>query len=130
MSITKELFGSHRGYDVYKYILTNENGMNVVITNFGATIISINVPDKNGEIADVICGYDVLNAYIEADGYQGAIIGRVGNRICKGTFTLDYTVYKMYINNGPNHLHGGQEGFDKKIFEVETFTKKKEEGQP
>lgn len=118
MSITKELFGSHRGHDVYKYILTNENGMNVVITNFGATIISINVPDKNGEFADVICGYDDLNSYIEADGYQGAIIGRVGNRICKGIFTLDDTVYKMYINNGPNHLHGGKEGFDKKVWQV------------
>ena len=118
MSINKELFGTHHGCDVYKYTLTNQNGMSVVISNFGATILNINVPDKNGEVADVIGGYDDLQSYIEADGYQGAIIGRVGNRICKGKFTLDGIDYDMYINNGPNHLHGGKEGFDKKIWQV------------
>ena len=118
MSIRKELFGTHRNSDVYKYILTNEDGMSVVISDFGATILSINVPDKKGELADVIGGYDDLQSYIEADGYQGAIIGRVGNRICEGKFTLDGIDYSMYINNGPNHLHGGKEGFDKKIWQV------------
>ena len=118
MSIKKELFGTHRGCDIYKYTLENKNGMSVVISNFGATILSINVPDKNGEVADVICGYDDLQSYVEADGYQGAIIGRVGNRICKGNFSLDGVDYHMYINNGPNHLHGGKEGFDKKIWQV------------
>lgn len=118
MSITKELFGTHRECDVHKYTLTNENGMSVVISDFGATMLSINVPDKNGEFADVICGYDDLQSYVDADGYQGAIIGRVGNRICRGKFTLDGVNYSMYINNGPNHLHGGKEGFDKKIWQV------------
>ena len=118
MSIKKELFGTHRGCDIYKYTLENGNGMSVVISNFGATILSINVPDKNGEVADVICGYDDLQSYIDADGYQGAIIGRVGNRICRGKFELDGVQYDMYINNGPNHLHGGKEGFDKKIWQV------------
>lgn len=118
MSIKKELFGKYRECEVYKYTLTNTNGMSVVISNFGATILSINVPDKNGEDADVICGYDDLQSYVEADGYQGAIIGRVGNRICRGKFTLDGIDYNMYINNGPNHLHGGKEGFDKKIWQV------------
>ena len=118
MSIKKELFGTHRGCDIYKYTLENENGMSVVISNFGATILCINVPDKNGEVADVICGYDDLQSYIDADGYQGAIIGRVGNRICRGKFELDGVQYDMYINNGPNHLHGGKEGFDKKIWQV------------
>ena len=118
MSITKELFGTHKECEIYKYILTNTNGMSVEISNFGATILSINVPDKNGEVADVIGGYDSLESYINADGYQGAIIGRVGNRICKGKFTLDGVDYDMYINNGPNHLHGGKEGFDKKIWTV------------
>lgn len=121
MSITKELFGTHRGCEIYKYKLTNENGMSIIISNFGATILSINVPDKNGRFADVICGYDDLQSYIEADGYQGAIIGRVGNRICKGIFTLDGAEYNMFINNGPNHLHGGKEGFDKKIWNVLSF---------
>ncbi len=118
MSITKELFGKYLNQDIYKYTLKNDNDMSVVISNFGATIININVPDKNGEVADVICGYDTLESYIEADGYQGAIIGRVGNRICQGKFTLDGVDYNMYINNGPNHLHGGKEGFDKKIWQV------------
>ena len=118
MSITKELFGKYLNQDIYKYTLKNDNDMSVVISNFGATIININVPDKNREVADVIGGYDDLQSYIDADGYQGAIIGRVGNRICQGKFTLDGVDYNMYINNGPNHLHGGKEGFDKKIWQV------------
>ena len=118
MSITKDLFGKYLDQDIYKYTLTNGNEMSVTLTNFGATIISINVPDKNGNVADVIGGYDTLESYVEADGYQGAIIGRIGNRICKGKFTLDGVDYNMYINNGPNHLHGGKEGFDKKIWQV------------
>ena len=116
--ITKQLFGKYLDQDIYKYELQNSNGMSVVISNFGATILSINVADKNGEVADVIGGYDDLQSYIEADGYQGAIIGRVGNRICRGKFTLDGVDYNMFINNGPNHLHGGKEGFDKKIWQV------------
>lgn len=118
MSITKELFGTHRGHEIYKYTLTNDNGMSVTISDFGATIININVPDRSGRLDDVICGYDDLTSYVEADGYQGAIIGRVGNRICKGKFTLDGVDYNMYINNGPNHLHGGKEGFDKRVWKV------------
>ena len=118
MSITKDLFGKYLDQDIYKYTLKNAKGMSVVLSNFGATIISITVSDKNENIADVIGGYDTLQSYVEADGYQGAIIGRVGNRICKGKFTLDGVDYSMYINNGPNHLHGGKEGFDKKVWQV------------
>lgn len=118
MSINKELFGKIDAQDIYKYTLQNDHRMSVTISNFGATILSINVPDKFGEVADVIGGYDNLQSYIEADGYQGAIIGRVGNRICRGKFTLDGVDYNMYINNGPNHLHGGKEGFDKKVWQV------------
>ena len=118
MSIIKELFGTYFGSDVYKYTLTNEYGISVEISNFGATLLKIKTPDKNGNIADVIGGYDELISYIEADGYQGAIIGRVGNRICRGKFTLDGVDYNMYINNGPNHLHGGKIGYDKRIWQV------------
>ena len=118
MGIKKELFGTHHGHEIYKYTLINTNGMSVIISNFGATLLQINTPDKHGNYADVICGYDDLQSYIEADGYQGAIIGRIGNRICRGKFTLDGVDYNMYINNGPNHLHGGKEGFDKKIWKV------------
>ena len=118
MSILIENFGTYISRDIYKYTLSNSKGMNVVLSNFGATILSINVPDKNGNVADVIGGYDTLESYIDADGYQGAIIGRVGNRICKGKFTLDGVEYNTYINNGPNHLHGGKIGFDKRVWQV------------
>lgn len=116
--ITKQLFGEINSQQIYKFTLTNNNGMSVVVSNFGATIISINTPDKNGKITDVIGGYDTLESYIEADGYQGAIIGRVGNRICEGKFTLDGIDYNLYINNGPNHLHGGKIGYDKRVWNV------------
>lgn len=116
--ITKQLFGEINSQQIYKFTLTNNNGMSVVLSNFGATIISINTPDKNGKITDVIGGYDTLESYIEADGYQGAIIGRVGNRICVGKFTLDGIDYSLYINNGPNHLHGGKIGYDKRVWNV------------
>ena len=118
MSITKQIFGRYKDCDIYKYRLENNNGISVEITNFGATIISINLPNKNGEITDIICGYDSLDSYIEADGYQGAIIGRVANRINQGRFNLDGTEYNIHINNGPNHLHGGKIGFDKRIWQV------------
>ena len=116
--INKEFFGKYLSNDIYKYTLTNSKGMSVVLTNFGATIVSINVPDKDGNINDVIGGYETLDSYINADGYQGAIIGRVGNRICNGKFSLDGVDYNLYINNGPNHLHGGKIGFDKRVWSV------------
>ena len=116
--LTKQIFGEINSQPIYKFTLTNNNDMSVVLTNFGATIISINTPDKNGKIADVIGGYDTLESYIEADGYQGAIIGRFGNRIREGKFTLDGVEYNMYINNGPNHLHGGKIGYDKRVWQV------------
>ena len=116
--ITKQLFGEINSQQIYKFTLTNNNGMSIVLSNFGATIISINTPDKNGKITDIIGGYDTLESYIEADGYQGAIIGRVGNRICEGKFTLDGIDYNLYINNGPNHLHGGKIGYDKRVWNV------------
>ena len=116
--LTKQIFGEINSQPIYKFTLTNNNHMSVVLTNFGATIISINTPDKNGKIADVIGGYDTLESYIEADGYQGAIIGRFGNRIREGKFTLDGVEYNMYINNGPNHLHGGKIGYDKRVWQV------------
>ena len=116
--LTKQIFGEINSQPIYKFTLTNNNDMSVVLTNFGATIISINTPDKNGKIADVIGGYDALESYIEADGYQGAIIGRFGNRIREGKFTLDGVEYNMYINNGPNHLHGGKIGYDKRVWQV------------
>ncbi len=117
MSIIKEKFGTLScGKDVYSYVLKNENGMTVKILEYGAIINEINVPDKNGCYADVVGGYDNLDAYVKADGYQGAVIGRIANRIKNGKFTLDGKEYSLFINNGKNSLHGGEYGFDKKVW--------------
>ena len=120
--ITKEIFGIlPDNREVIAYTLTNSCGAFVKIMNLGATIISINVPDKNGNLADVICVYDDVNSYLINSGYQGAIIGRYGNRIHNSSFVLDEREYKLYSNEGNNHLHGGMEGFDKKIWEAKTW---------
>lgn len=115
--IKRELFGRMPcGSEVYAYTLTNSFGANVKIITLGATLVSINVPDKCGKLADVICGYDNVDSYLNNSGYQGAVIGRFGNRIKNSSFVLDGTEYKLYNNEGNNHLHGGKEGFDKKIW--------------
>ena len=121
MKIEKSFFGTAKtGEDVFKYALSNDNGMTAVISEFGGAIISLFVPDKNGNIADVVCGYDDLLSYEESDGYQGALIGRWGNRIGKAQFTLDGVEYKLYKNDGNNHLHGGKVGFSNKVWKSET----------
>ena len=120
MSISKAYFGSlSDGRAVFEYTLVNANGINVKLLDYGATVKEIHVPDKNGIFADVVAGYDTLDSYVNADGYQGAVIGRIGNRICKGKFTLDGKEYNLFINNGPNHLHGGEYGFNSKIWNAE-----------
>ena len=117
MNIEKKLFGTTKtNEDVYIYTLTNDNSMSVSICEFGGAVVSILVPDKNGNITDVVGGYDNLLSYEESDGYQGALIGRWGNRIKAGRFTLDGVEYKLFINNGNNHLHGGEVGFSNKVW--------------
>lgn len=142
--ITKELFGKMpNGEEVYEYTLENEAGANVKILTLGGILRSINVPDKNGVLADVVCGYDDVDSYLTCGGYQGALIGRFGNRIKNSTFSLDGVEYKLYNNEKKNHLHGGKEGFDKKIWnakayqiddtmylELSYFSKDMEEGYP
>ena len=118
-NIQKERFGvTKNGEEVYRYTLTNENGMKCSILNFGGAIQRIMVPDRLDRFTDVVGGYDNLYDYEEGDGYQGALIGRVGNRIAKGTFELDGKTYSLYINNGENHLHGGKVGFSHKVWDV------------
>ena len=120
MSISKALFGKlSDGRCVYEYTLQNSSGTTVKLLDYGATVKEISVPDRNGNFADVVAGYDSLDSYVNADGYQGAVIGRIGNRICKGRFTLDGKEYRLFINNGPNHLHGGEFGFNSKIWEAQ-----------
>ena len=119
MSIVKEFFGKlEDGREVYSYSLKNANGMQVKIISYGGALVEIKVPDRKGCFSDVIGGYDYLESYVGGDGYQGALIGRVGNRIARGKFSLEGKDYSLFINNGVNHLHGGEFGFDKKVWDV------------
>ena len=106
---------------IQEYTLKNKNGMVVKITNYGAIITSIVVPDRDGNMADVALGYDSVDSYINAIDrpYFGAVVGRYGNRIAKGKFTLDGVEYELATNNGENHLHGGNIGFDKVVWTAE-----------
>lgn len=120
MSVVKTVFGQMTdGRTVYEYSLSNSSGMTVKLLNYGATVKEISVPDRSGRFADVVSGFDTFDSYLNSDGCHGAVVGRIGNRICKGRFTLDGKEYNLYINNGPNHLHGGKEGFDKKLWDAE-----------
>lgn len=120
MSIKKELFGRlSDGREVYAYTLENVNGMTARIITYGGAINQLRVPDRNGCFTDVVGGYDCIESYVNGDGYQGALIGRFGNRINKGRFTLDDTEYSLFINNNDNHLHGGEFGFNSKIWDAE-----------
>jgi aldose 1-epimerase len=98
------------------YTLANKNGMKVTITNFGATVVSIIVPDKDGKIADVVLGYDDASEYESGKASIGATIGRYANRIAGGKFVLDGKTYTLPLNDGPNTLHGGIKGFSKRVW--------------
>ncbi len=104
---------------IKKYILKNFNGMRVEIINYGGIITSIKVPDNQGTIADVVLGFDDARDYTKEHPYFGALVGRYGNRIANGKFNLDGETYTLAVNNGPNHLHGGTKGFDKRFWSVE-----------
>jgi aldose 1-epimerase len=118
--VTSHPFGeTPRREPVTLYTLTNKNGMSVSIMNYGATIVDIMAPDRNGKLADVVLGFDHLTPYLHQTAYLGATIGRYANRIAKGTFELDHTTYHLPINNGPNSLHGGLRGFDKHVWKEE-----------
>lgn len=123
MNIKKESFGKMQdGREVSLFTLTNANGMTVKITNYGAIVTSIVTPDKNGKSGDVVLGFDELDKYLGEHPYFGAVVGRYGNRIAKGRFTLDGKEYKLATNNGENHLHGGVVGFGKVLWEAEQVT--------
>ena len=115
--VTKEGFGkTPDGQDADIYTLTNSGGAEVKITNYGGIVTSLRVPDRNGKLDDIVLGFDNLDAYLKGHPYFGAIIGRYGNRIAKGRFTLHGLEYKLAVNNGENHLHGGIKGFDKVVW--------------
>ncbi len=106
------------------YTLTNKQGMTVKVTNYGATVTAILVPDRDGKMADVALGYGNLESYLNAvdKPYFGAIVGRYGNRIAKGRFSLDGETYHLATNNGENHLHGGVLGFDKVVWNAKPIS--------
>jgi aldose 1-epimerase len=101
------------------YTLVNDNGMTVEITDFGGTVVSLKTPDRNGKITDVVLGYDSVADYENADGYLGALVGRVGNRIGKASFELDGETYTLYANDGNNTLHGGLKSYSYLIWKAE-----------
>jgi len=104
------------GTPVKLFTLSNSKGMVAKITTYGAIITEIRVPDRNGKSGNVVLGFDKLDQYLKGHPFFGAVAGRVGNRIAKGRFTLDGHEYKLAVNNGPNHLHGGIKGFDKVVW--------------
>lgn len=123
------------------YILTNDKGITLAITNYGGRFVSLIVPGKDGKEHDVVVGFKSVKEYVNStEPYFGATIGRVGNRIAKGKFSLDGNVYTLFTNNGPNTLHGGKKGFqavvwdakqmDKSTLELRYTSKDGEEGFP
>ena len=124
LDVQEEDFGTTAdGKAVKLYILTNSNGLTAKITNYGGIIVALHVPDRNGKLADIVLGYETLDAYVQNNPYFGAIVGRYANRIAKGEFTLDGVKYTLARNNGDNHLHGGIKGFDKVVWSAESFKK-------
>src|SRR3954471_19626463 len=115
--VTRAPFGATKnGQSVEIYTLTNAHGVAMRVITYGGIITSLKVPDRDGHLGDVVLGFDTLDAYVKDSPYFGAIVGRYGNRIAKGRFTLDGKTVTLATNNGPNHLHGGVKGFDKVVW--------------
>ncbi len=118
-SVTTSSFGVlPDGKAVTRYTLRNSNGTEISVLNYGGIITSIKTADKQGQFADIVLGYDSLSSYLKSSPYFGALIGRYGNRIAKGKFSLDGTSYSLALNNEQNHLHGGTKGFDKVFWNI------------
>ena len=117
--ITEELFGNlSDGTPVSLYTMRNSGGVVMKVMNYGGIIVSLEVPDRNGKLVDVVLGYDSLQAYEKRNPFFGALVGRYGNRIGKGRFALDGKEYDLVKNNNGNHLHGGTKGFDKAVWDI------------
>jgi aldose 1-epimerase len=119
MTIDKKPFGKIAdGKSVTLYTLSNDQGNTVELIDYGAIVVSINVPDRAGKRTNVTAGFSAIDGYLQRHPYFGATVGRFCNRIAKGKFTLDGKTYPLAVNNGPNHLHGGEVGFDKRMWQV------------
>jgi aldose 1-epimerase len=123
MSVTRELFGTTAdGVAIDRYILTNANGVEAAIMTYGGTLVGLRAPDRCGRLEDVVLGFDTLAQYLGDHPYFGALIGRYGNRIANGHFQLRGVEYTLACNNGPNHLHGGPNGFHRAIWQAQAHT--------
>jgi aldose 1-epimerase len=112
------------GTKVELYTLSNRHGTEARITNYGGIITALKTRDRQGRLMDIVLGFDDLASYLKGTPYFGALIGRYGNRIARGRFSIDGKSYTLATNGGPNHLHGGVEGFDKKVWSAEPFSGK------
>ncbi|MCB0108358.1 MAG: galactose mutarotase [Caldilineaceae bacterium] len=120
MNLTQEAFGqTPDGRMVTRFTLTNQQGIAVALINYGGIITSIRTPDREGQLGDIVLGFDTLQEYIDHNPFFGCIAGRYANRIANGRFALDGVTYQLATNNGPNHLHGGIRGFDKVVWAAE-----------
>lgn len=120
MSIESRPFGkTAAGEPVTLYTLTNAAGNTIKMIDYGAIIVSIDVPDRSGKKANVNAGFDSIDGYLQRHPYFGATVGRFCNRIAKGKFSIDGKEYSLFVNNGPNHLHGGKVGFDQLMWKAE-----------
>jgi len=118
--LTRSPFGrTPDGAAVELFTLTNATGVELRAITYGGIIVSLRTPDRNGRLGDIVLGLDNLEGYLRGTPYFGAIIGRYGNRIARGRFTLDGRTYRLATNNGPNHLHGGASGFDRVVWAAE-----------
>jgi len=124
-AIQKASFGKTKeGAGVDIYTLTNKNGMTARVMTYGATLTELLVPDKTGTPGNIVLGFDKVEPYLAGVPYFGATVGRVGNRIAKGAFSLNGQTYTLATNNGPNHLHGGIKGFDKVVWKADVVLAK------
>jgi aldose 1-epimerase len=129
LMVKKEAFGTTAdGKAVELYTLTNTHGIEVRVMTYGGIIVSVKTPDKNGHFADITLGFDDPASYVAKNPFFGALVGRYGNRIGNAKFTLDGKEYTLAKNNGPNALHGGLRGFDKVVWQAESFQKSPEVG--
>ena len=128
MSIEQKSFGKTKdGKEATLFTMKNAAGTVVKMTDYGATVVSVETKDRNGKLANINCGFDSLAGYETHGSHFGATVGRYANRIAAGKFTLEGKSYTLPINNGANHLHGG-EGFDRRMWKAETFSKGEDVG--
>jgi aldose 1-epimerase len=121
MSIEKTSIGkTPEGTEVHQYTLANAAGLRIRVMTYGATLTTVEVPDRNGKLGVITLSLDSLDGYLAGHPYFGSVVGRYANRIAKGKFTLDGAEHTLAVNNGPNHLHGGLKGFDKLVWKAET----------